>query len=139
MKVMIDTNILLDVVFDREGLADTSAQVLNMCENKTIAGIITASTITDIFYIVRKALHDSEATYNVLGNIMDIVSISPVTEEHIKTAYYRHEKDFEDCLLSVCAEAENCKCIVTRNKKDYKGTEIMLVTPEELLSFNNLR
>ncbi|MBR4345562.1 MAG: PIN domain-containing protein [Oscillospiraceae bacterium] len=137
MKVMIDTNIILDVVFDREGLADTSAKILRMCEDKRLNGVITASSITDIFYIVRKHLHSKDSAYEVLEKIMEMVDIVTVSGEHIKTAFQKRANDFEDCLMSVCAESNRCDFIVTRNKSDFTDTVIKVVTPEELLLNNS--
>ena len=138
MKVMIDTNIILDVLLDREPFAENSSKILTLCEKNILNGIISASSITDIFYIVRKYLHSTEETYNVIDQILKIVNICDVTELNVKKAFSEHSKDFEDCLLAVCAKSNQCSCIITRNKKDYLDFDILTYTPDEYLVINNL-
>ena len=130
---MIDTNIFLDVLLDREGLADSSAAVLEMCEKRAVSGYISASCVTDIFYIVRKNLHSTEAAYGAIGNILRIAEVCSVSAAEVSAAFERRAKDFEDCLLAVCAASCGCDCLVTRNTKDYANLGISLKTPEELI------
>ena len=132
-KVMIDTNIFLDVLLEREGLADTSAAVLTMCEEGRLQGLVSASCVTDIFYIVRKALHSTDAAYTAIGKVLNIVRVCDVTNADILLAYEKKAHDFEDCLLSVCAESAGCRYVVTRNTKDYAELDIPAILPEELL------
>lgn len=67
MRVMIDTNILLDVLIRREDFFDNSKAVLSLCENRTVHGFVPASAVTDIFHITRKALGSTEDTYKVIS------------------------------------------------------------------------
>lgn len=133
MKIMIDTNIFLDVLLDREGLADSSAAVLEMCEKRAVSGYISASCVTDIFYIVRKNLHSTDAAYNAVGNVLRIADVCPVSGEEVAEAFDRRVHDFEDCLLAVCAKNNGCECIITRNKKDYSALDVNAVSPEEFI------
>ena len=130
---MIDTNIVLDVLLDREPFANSSAEILSLCERQKLNGVITASCVTDIFYIVRKTLHSTEKTYEIVGGILKIINICDVTDNDVLTAFSHRAKDFEDCLVSVCAKANKCDCIVTRNKKDYDNFNIPVFTPDELI------
>lgn len=133
MKIMCDTNIVLDLLLDREPFAEDSAKVLTLCESLKLEGFISASCVTDIFYIVRKYLRSSDMAYKAVGKILDIAKVCSVTNNDILTAYLQKAKDFEDCLLAVCAKSINCDCIVTRNKKDFEDFGIELFTPSELL------
>lgn len=74
MRLMIDTNIILDVFLERESFYEQSKEILTMCENKDIYGFVFASTATDIFYLVRKALNSTDEVYKALGNILNIVT-----------------------------------------------------------------
>ena len=134
MKIMVDTNIFLDVLLDRMPLSDSSSELLSLCENHKLDGFVSASCITDIFYIVRKSMHSTEMAYQAIGKIFQIVKICSVTNHDIFNAYLIHAKDFEDCLLAVCAKSNACECIITRNKKDFSEFGIPLFTPEEILS-----
>ena len=130
---MIDTNILLDVLIQREAFYDNSKAVLALCEDRTIHGFIPASTVTDIFYITRKALGSAEDTYKVINSILNIVRILTVTNDDVLNAFQLRAKDFEDCLMAVCAKSNKCDGIVTRNKKDFLTFGVTLYSPEELL------
>lgn len=133
MKVMIDTNIFLDLLLDRQPFADNSAKVLELCESRRIDGYIPASCVTDIFYITRKYSHSSETAYKAVGKVLEIAKVGSVTNSDVLTAYERHAPDFEDCLLAVCAKSMKCSCVVTRNKQDFEEMEIEALMPEELL------
>ena len=134
MRLMIDTNIVLDVMLRREGFFESSKTVLSLCEDRKVQGFVSASAITDIFYITRKALGDIRETYKVIGSILNILKVLPVTNSDVNTAFQERARDFEDCLLAVCAKSNKCDAIVTRNKKDFDGFGITLYSPEELIA-----
>lgn len=133
MRVMIDTNIILDVLLQREEFFKKSKEVLILCEEHKCQGLVSASAITDIFYITRKALGNTEETYRVLGNILNIVKVLTVTNTDVLNAFQTKAKDFEDCLIATCAKSNKCDCIVTRNKKDFMDFGIILCSPEEII------
>ena len=133
MKLMIDTNILLDVLIHRDPFYDDSKAVLKLCENHDVNGFDSASAITVIFYITRKALGSVEDTYRVISNILNIVKVLTVTNDDVITAFQTKAKDFENCLMATCAKSNKCNGIVTRNKKDFLGFGITLYSPEEVL------
>ena len=133
MRVMIDTNVLLDVLIQRDEFFDSSKAVLSLCEDHMIQGFVSASTITDIFYITRRALGSTDDTYKVISSILNIVRVLTVTNDDVLNAFQVKAKDFEDCLLATCAKSNKCECIVTRNKKDFLAFGITLYSPDELL------
>ncbi len=133
MRLMLDTNIILDVLLERESFFEQSKTILSLCENKDIYGFISASTATDIFYLVRKSLGSVEDAYKALGHVLNIVKILTVTNEDVNEAFTKHAKDFEDCLLATCAKSNNCDGIVTRNKKDFITFGVTLYSPEEII------
>lgn len=133
MKLMIDTNVVLDVLLERSEFYGKSKAVLDLCESKKILGFVSASSITDIFYLVRRALRDTDETYKVIGALLNIVGVLNVTTEDVNRAFLRHAKDFEDCLLAESAKSNKCVGIVTRDKKDFQDFEIELYSPEEII------
>jgi predicted nucleic acid-binding protein len=130
---MIDTNIFLDVFLEREPFYSNSKAVLQLCEDKKVYGFLSASSVTDIFYLTRRALQSKELAYKTIGAVLDIVKVLSVTNEDVLNAYMLHASDFEDCLLATCAKSNKCAAIVTRNKKDFLEFGITLLSPEELL------
>ena len=137
MKCMIDINIILDVFLDQEPFSAASKKILSLCETKKILGFISASSATDIFYIVRKRLGNPEKAYEALGHVLNIVKVLTVTNDDVNTAFLKKAKDFEDCLLATCAKSNKCAAIVTRNKEDFQNFGIDLYSPEELLTIVN--
>ena len=133
MKLMIDTNIILDVLLQREPFYKDSKAVLKMCEQGKLHGFVSASTITDIFYITRKALGNTDDTYRVIGKILNIVKILSVTSEDVNQAFQQKARDFEDCLLAASAKSNKCDAIVTRNPRDFLSFNIPLLDPKSLL------
>lgn len=134
MKVMIDTNVIIDVLLERENFVEESYKVLSMCEEHRISGFVSASSVTDIYYLVRKYTHSNELAYNAIGKLLEIVKVCSVTNNDVLTAFQKKAKDFEDCLVSVCAKSNNCNYIITRNKKDFENFEAKALTPTELIN-----
>ena len=95
-------------------------------------GFLSASSVTDIFYLIRRHFHSTEEAYRALGAILDIVKVLTVTNDDVLNAYITRAPDFEDCLLATCARSNRCDAIVTRNKKDYLTFGLPLLSPEEL-------
>lgn len=133
MKVMCDTNIILDVLLDREPFAEASDNILRLCEKGIIEGYTTASCVTDVFYFVRKHLRDTERSYDVMEKLLEILKICEVTDRHIREALLLRRPDFEDALVTVCAKSASCDHIVTRDRKGFSDFGIPCLAPEELL------
>ena len=131
---MIDTNILLDVLIHRNDFFEDSKAVLNLCENRAIQGFISASAMTDLFYIARKALGGIEETYQVMNSVLNIVRVLTVTNDDVLHAFEARAKDFEDCLMATYATSNHCDGIVTSNKKDFLDFGVALFSPAELLA-----
>ncbi len=134
---MIDTNIILDILLKREPFYTQSRTVLDLCEKRQISGFVSASSVTDIFYIIHRTLHNTELTYKAIDSLLNIVGILDVTAENVYSAFAKHTKDFEDCLLAECAKSNKCVGIVTRNSKDFQDFDIDIYSPEELLLIAN--
>lgn len=133
MRLMIDTNIFLDVLIQREPFYANSKAVLELCENRKLQGFLSASSVTDIFYLVRRQLHSIDMAYKALGDVLEIAKVLTVTNDDVLSAYLQRAADFEDCLLATCAKNNKCDAIVTRNKKDFLTFGITLLSPEEVL------
>lgn len=133
MKIMCDTNIIIDVLLEREPFIENSYKVLKLCEEHKIEGFVSASSVTDIYYLVRKYTHSMELAYRAVGKLLEIVKVCAVTNNDVLIAFQKKAKDFEDCLVATCAKSIHCDYIVTRNKKDFEGLGIPAITPTELL------
>lgn len=131
MKIMCDTNVVIDVLLDREPFVEDSYKILTLCEEHKVDGFISASSITDIYYLVRKYTHNTELAYKAVGKLLEIVKVCSVTDKDIFTAFQKKAKDFEDCLVATCAKSINCDYIVTRNKGDFEELDVPALTTTE--------
>lgn len=132
MKVLIDTNIILDVLCNRKEFIENSAKIFKLCEVKKIEGYISALSIPNIVYIMRKEL-DSEKIRDVLANLSLIFTIIDLKADDTRKAAFMNFKDYEDALQSASAVRTKMDFIVTRNIKDFVGSKVIAVTPSELL------
>lgn len=132
MRVLIDTNILLDALIGREPYYESADKLLKFCADKRIQGFIAAHSVPNIFYIVRKDMTEEERR-EVLLRICKILTVEGIDQTKIVNALKEKEfSDFEDCLQAECAAAVYADYIVTRNADDFAGCSIPCITAEEL-------
>ncbi len=132
MKVLIDTNIILDVLCKRPDFYKDSAKVFKLCEVKRISGVISALSIPNIMYILRKEL-DSEKTKEILDNLSLIFSIADLKADDLKKPADMQFKDYEDAVQSACAARIKANYIITRNIGDFTMSKVAAIKPIELL------
>ena len=131
MKILIDTNVLLDLLVNREPFYKYAKIILQLCKDKKIDGIISAHSVTNIFYILRKTFGNDE-TRDILLSLCRIIEIENIDDNKIISSLKnRNFKDFEDCLQMECAVSSNADYIITRDKKDFSNSVIPCLTPEE--------
>ena len=133
MKILLDTNVVLDVLCDREPFAADAAAVWKLCETRQVSGFLSALSVPNIVYIMRKEL-SPERTEQILRFLLMIFDLSALNADDLKKAAALRWADFEDALQSVTAEKENASCIVTRNKKNFADSPVPAVTPAEFLA-----
>jgi len=132
MKVLIDTNIILDVLCKRQKFYVDSANVFKLCEVKQISGVISALSIPNIVYIMRKEL-DVERIREILDNLSLIFSIADLKGDDLRKAAKMNFKDYEDAVQSCCAVRIKADYIITRNVKDFIESKVTAIEPYELL------
>jgi predicted nucleic acid-binding protein len=130
---MIDTNVILDALMVREPWAEAAQAVLLAVAEEKVQGFITASTVTDIYYIVRKALGDKERAKQALLGLFTAITVLDVTGVDCEKAMGLSLPDYEDALLACCGKRHKVDLIVTRNVKHFAGSPIKAVVPEEIL------
>ena len=128
MKLLIDTNVMLDMVFHRNG-CDNSMKLFRKIRENGDSAYITASSVTDLFYIIRKELHDTGQTYVIMENIFKLVAVLSVTEKDIQDAFGQKWKDFEDCVQYMTGKNNGADYIITSNRKDYADASLPVQTP----------
>ncbi|MBR5645952.1 MAG: PIN domain-containing protein [Treponema sp.] len=133
MRVLLDTNVILDVLLEREVFEEESSKLLSMIERGIIKGFVSSVSVTDIYYISHQTFHDKEKALNVINELLFITRVLKTDEKIIKNAIKLKWKDFEDAVQYSVAKKSHIDFIITRNKKDYKTSNIPVYTPKEFL------
>lgn len=132
MRVLFDTNIILDILEKRLPYYDASKSVLESCVSGNITGYIALHSISNIFYILRKRYSTTDRR-KLLLDILNLLRIAGADHESAINALQREDfSDFEDCLQDECAKQIHADYIVTRNTTDFSVSDIPAITPESL-------
>lgn len=133
MVILIDTNIIIDALADREPYATDAKQIMEKCATREITGVLAAHSIPNLFYILRKEFSQEERRY-LLKNLCKIFQVSELNEKRIIAALENEMfLDFEDGLQEECAVASMADYLVTRNPSDFKHSRIKVILPNEFL------
>lgn len=134
MKVLVDTNVVIDEFLKREPFYKDSHSVLQMCSDNKIEGYLAAHTITNAFYILRKNFSNKKSRELVLDLFKTFNVESINTSKLIRALISENFSDFEDRLQVECAIAVDADYIITRDKNDFADSEISCITPAEFCS-----
>lgn len=134
MKIVLDTNVILDAAMDRPGAADALALMQAVIRDEAL-GIVTANTLTDIHFIVRKRAGETQAR-SVVASILEMFDVSPVDAEVCQQALLLPMGDYEDAVLASCAVRDGADCIVTGDKGFLSDAAcpVLAVTPSAALA-----
>ena len=129
MRIMLDTNIVIDILEKREPFfANSYLVLLNALENGDLC-MMPVSAVTDIAYILRK----SGDVKDKLLKLSYMISLTDVTADDFNEAVKSDMPDFEDALLAACAKRNKADCLVTRNAKDFAKSPVRAITPKQFL------
>lgn len=132
-KVFVDTNILVDLIADRRPFSKFAIQIFSKAEEGKIKLYTSSHSIATTHYLLKKYINEKELR-DILHNILDYLNIVAIGQDVIKKGLRSKHKDFEDAIQIISAySVEKLDCIVTRNIKDFKGSEILVLTPDELI------
>ena len=133
MKLLIDANILLDVLQNRENFVRASSMVWKLCETEQAKGYISALTFANLVYIMRKEM-DAQRIEEVLHMLSLIFEFAELNDSDLFRAAALQWPDFEDAVQSVTAERIHADYIITRNVRDFSRSKVIAFTPDELLA-----
>ncbi len=132
MRVLFDSDVLLDVLAGRQPFVVTSAQALNAVKKTQVQGYISGHAVTNIFYILRRQV-GRETARQLLSRLLQHLHVASVTNQVIMAALQSSITDFEDAVTIEAATAAGVEVIVTRNTPDFAASTIPAVSPEEFL------
>lgn len=131
MNIFLDTNILIDIICEREGY-ENGSRILALSEHPQYQLYTSVLTMANMVYILRKILK-GDLLYQTLNTLSQRLQISPMTEDTFCKAMSLKATDFEDSLQYFSALSVQCTAIITRNKKDFYFSNIPVYSPEEFL------
>jgi predicted nucleic acid-binding protein len=132
VKVLIDTNIIVDVALDREPFYAESDRILTLAEETQIQGYVSASTFSDLYYIIRRD-KGRDWTLEFLRQLATFCQVATVDNSVISIALTCNFKDFEDAIQYSTAVINLIDAIVTRNPRDFPVNTPRIVTPNQLI------
>jgi predicted nucleic acid-binding protein len=133
MRILVDTNIIIDALTGREPFREAAEQVFLIAANRAEDMYIAASSVTDIYYLVRKHLHSTEQSKDVMSKLFELFYILDVTSGDCMDALASEMKDYEDAVITCCAYRSQVDYIVTRNIKDYAVSKVRAILPEKFV------
>ena len=134
MTALIDTCIIIDALQKREPFFDDAQKIFFAVANKDVIGYISAKSVTDIYYLTHRATHSDVQTRKILNILLGLFHIADTTAIDCRKALSSEITDYEDAVMCETALRSEMDCIVTRNVKDYKKSEIRICTPAEFLN-----
>jgi predicted nucleic acid-binding protein len=133
-NVFIDTNILMDIFSNREPFVKMSLKIYILGNQKQIQLYTSSNTITTLHYLLKKYI-DEDKIRMALEQVLENIQIIPVDANIIRKSLKSNHKDFEDAIQIISAQSiHSMDCIITRDLKDFKNSEIKVFTPDEFLS-----
>ncbi|SFQ19728.1 type II toxin-antitoxin system VapC family toxin [Caldicoprobacter faecalis] len=138
MTVLLDTNISLDFLIHRQPFFETVNKILIMIKDNYIKAYVSASSVTDIYYIMRKYRTQQERVL-MLTEYFKLVDIVSTTKTDILRALKMEATDFEDAVTFQIAKRKGVDYIITRDKKGFTDQAVKTVSPEEFLKIVSLK
>ena len=133
MKLLIDTNIVMDILLKREPSFQDSYQAIHKAAQEKDICYLATSAVTDIFYILRKALGSKEEARKILYRLTELFIFADVLSNDVLTALSSELVDFEDAIVETIAVRGKMNYILTRNIKDFDRSKVKAITPGEYL------
>jgi predicted nucleic acid-binding protein len=137
-NIFLDTNILMDILANRHPFYKSSSEIYKLGLGKKVSFFTSSNTISTLHYLLKKFASEENIRQS-LDEITNIVQIIPVDITIIKKSLKSNHKDFEDAIQIASAQSiSNMNCIITRDLKDFKNSEISVLTPDEFLTITNI-
>ncbi len=133
MRVIVDTNVVLDVLLARSPFVKPAASVFALVEQSKIDGALCATTLTTLDYLLSQSLPLVQAR-QIIRDLLQLFEIAPVNRSVLERALDSRIEDFEDAVLEQAGRLSGAEAIITRNTKDFRKSSIKALDPTEFLS-----
>lgn len=136
MKIFLDTNILLDILYEREAFVQDALAIFDLAADGELTVCVSDLTIANIKYITRKD-YTTDEFCDAMKALRPILQIEPLGADVIDEALQMRASDFEDSLQYLCAVKAHADCIIIRNIKDFGFAQIEVISPRDFLQYFN--
>ena len=133
MKALIDTCVIVDILQKRDPFYAAAMEILLAVSNKKCTGILTAKSITDIYYILRRSIHNEQEVRKLVRVLFTLFEVVDTFSIDCELALSSTIKDYEDAIMVETGSRVGAECIVTRNLKDYKLSTLPVLSPDQFL------
>ena len=133
MRVLFDTCVVLDALQAREPFRAEAEKLFLLVANERLGGVLTAKSITEIYYLTHQLTHSDQRTREILLNLLSLFDLADTTGNDCRQVLLSELSDYEDAVMVEAAVREELDCIVTRNQRDYRKAACKIVSPAELL------
>jgi predicted nucleic acid-binding protein len=133
VKLLLDVNVLLDVLLDREPWSAAASALLSGIESRAAEGFVAAHTLPTVYYVVARA-RDRKLAAAAVGDLLRILDVAPVTRMELQEALTYSVPDFEDAVQAAAARAIGVDYLVTRNEKDFRDAPVPVADPATVLA-----
>jgi predicted nucleic acid-binding protein len=136
-KVFIDSDVIIDYLYDRYPFSENASKIFNLCALKKILGFTSPLIIANVYYVLRKTA-DHESVKSKIKGLLDHIGILSMNQKIVLEALYSDFSNFEDALqIFTVLKVEDINIIITRNVKDYRKSSLSVYTPESFLKTLN--
>lgn len=133
MNILFDTNVVLDLLLNREPHANLAASLFAKIERGELQGFLAATTLTTLSYLLERSI-DRAAARGHIESLLRLFGVAPIDHAVLESAVHAAFGDFEDAVLCMAAKYSALDGIVTRNAKDFKRAQLPIYTPLELVA-----
>ncbi|MCX7016688.1 MAG: PIN domain-containing protein [Candidatus Sumerlaeota bacterium] len=133
LKVLLDTNVVLDVLLAREPFVGAAAEIFDLAEQSRIEGFLCATTVTTLDYLLSQSFRAGDAR-QALWRLLSLFEIAPVNRSVIERALRSKMADFEDAVLAEAGRLAGVDAIITRNTKDFLSASLKTLDPTQFLA-----
>ncbi|AFL69645.1 type II toxin-antitoxin system VapC family toxin [Sulfurospirillum barnesii] len=134
MRVLLDTNVVLDLLLDREPFSELAQAIFLTVESKQIQGFLCPTTLTTLYYLLSKHLNKKQCN-QTMENLLALFEISTLTKSVLIDSVRSVGSDFEDSVIYTSAKHTKIDVIVTRDKTGFKNSAIKVMSPQDFLIF----
>jgi predicted nucleic acid-binding protein len=133
LKLLIDTNVLLDVVLERKPWVEDATALLDALAKGRAEGYVVAHAVTTVYYVVERERNRTLAA-TAVTDLLQLLTVVPLGNADFQRTLGLGLGDFEDASQAAACLQVGADCLVTRNPKDYKGAPVALRSAGEALA-----